>query len=391
MQGLLSRLQTPVVRERLQEFPAVALLGPRQCGKTTLARELVRNRSDALYLDLELPSERRKLQDPELFFSAQFARRGPTLFCLDEVQWLPDLFPVLRGLIDEVGRNGQFLVLGSASRDLIRQGSESLAGRLALIELTPFQLPEIASAVTEPLFQFWLRGGFPRSLLVTGDEASYRWRESFVQTFLERDIPQLGFNIPAAALHRLWRMLAHSHGQILNSSKLGASLGVSHTRVRNYVDLLTRTFMVRTLEPLEANVKKRLVKSPKLYIRDSGILHTLLEIEDQEALFGHPVFGASWEGLVVEAVIGAMPRWRPSFYRTASGIEIDLILSRGNRRIAVECKTSMAPTLGKGFRVAMDDLRITEAWVIAPVEESYPLDQRTTVSPLGEFLSRHRG
>jgi predicted AAA+ superfamily ATPase len=370
----------------MQESPAVALLGPRQCGKTTLARELVKGQPSAVYLDLELPSERRKLQDPELFFRAQLARRGPTLFCLDEIQWLPELFPILRGLIDEQHRNGQFLILGSASRDLIRQGSESLAGRLALAELTPFQLAEVTSAIADPLFHFWLRGGFPRSLLAASDAASYRWRENFIQTFLERDIPQLGFRIPATALHRLWRMLAHSHGQTLNNSKLGASLGISHTTVRSYIDLLTQTFMVRTLEPLEANVKKRLVKSPKVYIRDSGILHSLLDIDDQDGLFGHPIFGASWEGLVVEAICSSMPRWRPAFYRTATGVEIDLVLSRGNRRIAIECKTSTAPTVTKGFHAALDDLDIDEAWIIAPVNESYPLDRRTTVAPLGEFI-----
>jgi len=387
MQGLIARLQTNSILLQLQESPAVALLGPRQCGKTTLARELVKGQASAVYLDLELPSDRRKLQDPELFFRAQLARRGPTLFCLDEIQWLPELFPILRGLIDEQHRNGQFLILGSASRDLIRQGSESLAGRLALAELTPFQLPEVTSAIADPLFHFWLRGGFPRSLLAASDAASYRWRENFIQTFLERDIPQLGFRIPATALHRLWRMLAHSHGQTLNNSKLGASLGISHTTVRSYVDLLTQTFMVRTLEPLEANVKKRLIKSPKVYIRDSGILHSLLDIDDQDGLFGHPIFGASWEGLVVEAICSSMSRWRPAFYRTATGVEIDLVLSRGNRRIAIECKTSTAPTVTKGFHTALDDLDIDEAWIIAPVNEGYPLDRRTTVEPLAEFIA----
>lgn len=386
MQGYIARRQEVAITEVLAEFPAVALLGPRQCGKTTLARHLVEGRKDAVYLDLELPSERRKLQDPELYIRTRIAEHGVRLFCLDEIQWLPELFPVLRGIIDRTGRNGQFLILGSASRDLIRQGSESLAGRLALLELTPFQLTEVATQSASPLSRIWLRGGFPRSLLAASDASSYRWRENFVQTFLERDLPKLGFNLPAAGLHRLWRMLAHSHGQLLNGSKLGASLGISHTTVRSYIDLLSRTFMVRALEPLEANVKKRLVKSPKVYIRDSGILHTLLEIEDQDALFGNPVFGASWEGLVLETVIDAHPGWRSNFYRTASGVEVDLVLSRGQRLIAIECKASTAPSVGRGFRIALDDLGIDKAWVIAPVEESYPLDERIGVSTLDDFI-----
>ena len=391
MRGYIARSLEHRLKESLVDFPAVAILGPRQCGKTTLARQWVNRYEDAAYLDLERPSERRKLEDAELHFEMQLAGREGKLFCLDEIQRLPELFAVLRSVIDESGRSGQFLILGSASRDLIRQTSESLAGRILFLELTPFLAGEVGLGDMGSLAAYWLRGGFPRSFLARGDESSFRWRESFVRSFLERDIPQLGFSIPMATLHRLWRMLAHNHGQLLNSSKLGASLGASHTTVRSYVDLLTQTFMIRLLEPLEANVKKRLVKSPKVYLRDSGVLHALLEIHTRDELLGHPIYGGSWEGMVVENVIGALPDWRPSFYRTADGAEIDLVLTRGQRRIAVECKASTAPTANRGLRNALADLEVDEAWIIAPVSEPYPIGGGVTVAPLSAFLDARRG
>jgi len=386
MQGYIPRTIQQTIEERLLQFPAVAILGARQCGKTTLAKQLVGRHPQAVYLDLERPSEQRKLQDPELYFEAQRARLEEPLFCLDEIQRVPELFPVLRGVIDEGKRNGQFLILGSASRDLIKQSSESLAGRIVFLDLSPFLVSEVDVDDLGSLIRLWLRGGFPRSYLASSDESSYAWRESFVRTFLERDLPQLGFNIPAATLHRLWSMLAHNHGHLLNSSKLGTSLGVSHTTLRFYVELLTQTFMVRLLEPLEANVKKRLVKSPKVYLRDPGILHTLLGIEDHDDLLGHPVYGASWEGFVIENVIASLPSWEPSFYRTASGAEIDLVLSRGRRRIALECKASTAPKMTRGFHNSLEDLGIEEAWVIAPVNEAYPMKETVTVAPPDHFL-----
>jgi predicted AAA+ superfamily ATPase len=388
MQGyFLPRKLQRQITERLSDFPIVAVLGPRQCGKTTLVRETVGPRPGVVYLDLERPSDQAKLRDPELFFSLQRLSGTASLFCLDEIQRVPEIFPLLRSLVDDERRNGQFLLLGSASRDLLRQTSETLAGRLTYLELTPFLADEIPD---EPgsLPRLWFRGGFPRSYLAANDESSSAWRESFTRTFLEQDIPQLGISVPAATLSRVWRMLAHVHGQVLNSSQIGSALGVSHTSIRSYLDLLSQTFMVRLLEPFASNLKKRIVKSPKVYIRDSGILHSLLQIDSLDDVLAHPVCGASWEGLVIENVIAALPGWQPSFYRTAAGAEIDLVLERGQRRIAVECKASTAPAVSRGFWSALDDLAIDEAWVIAPVAEPYPLRQGVTVAPLTAFLNR---
>jgi len=387
VQGYLPRVIEAQVEARLADFPIVAVLGPRQCGKTTLIREAVARRSGVVYLDLERPSDLAKLRDPELFFNLHRSQGTASLFCLDEIQRAPEIFPLLRSLADEERRNGQFLLLGSASRELLRQTSESLAGRIAYLELTPFLASELGGEPGE-LTRLWVRGGFPRSFLAESDESSRAWRESFILTFLERDLPQLGFNVPAALLHRLWRLLAHLHGQILNSSELGAALSVSHTTSRSYLDLLTRTFMVRLLEPCLANTKKRLVKSPKVYLRDTGILHSLLQIDGLDDLLAHPVCGESWEGLVIENVISSMPRWQPSFYRTAAGAEIDLVLERGRRRLAIECKASTAPTVSRGFWSALEDLEIEEAWVVAPVTEPYPLRAGVTVMPLRGLLER---
>lgn len=389
MQGyyLPRRIQRQI-EARLADFPVVAVLGPRQCGKTTLIRETVGSRPGVVYLDLERPSDLNKLRDPELFFNLQRSQGTASLFCLDEIQRIPEIFPLLRSLADEERRNGQFLLLGSASRDLLRQTSETLAGRITYLELTPFLASELPGDDPGTMPRLWFRGGFPRSFLASSDESSRAWRESFTRTFLERDIPQLGFNVPAATLHRLWRMLAHLHGQTLNSSQLGAALGVSHTTVRSYLDLLTQTFMVRLLEPFAANTKKRIVKSPKVYLRDSGILHSLLQIDALDDVLAHPICGASWEGLVIENVIAALPGWQASFYRTSDGAEIDLILERGRRRIAVECKASTAPAVSRGFWSALKDLDIGEAWVVAPIAEPYPIREGVTATPLKAFVDQ---
>ncbi|MFL6200175.1 MAG: ATP-binding protein [Thermoanaerobaculia bacterium] len=385
MQGYVPRKIQGQIEARLADFPVVAVLGPRQCGKTTLVQETVGG-PGVVYLDLERPSDLGKLRDPELFFTVHRSQGTASLFCLDEIQRVPEIFPLLRSLVDEERRNGQFLLLGSASRDLLRQTSETLAGRITYLELTPFLASELPADDPGVLPRLWFRGGFPRSFLARSEEASRAWRESFTRTFLERDIPQLGFNVPAATLHRLWRMLSHLHGQMLNSSQLGTALGVSHTTIRSYLDLLTQTFMVRILEPCAANLAKRLVKSPKVYLRDSGILHSLLQIDGLDDVLAHPVCGASWEGLVIENVIAALPGWQPGFYRTAAGAELDLVLERGRRRIAVECKASMAPTVSRGFWSALEDLGIDEAWVVAPVAEPYPLRKGVTVVPLRALL-----
>ncbi|MEW6687478.1 MAG: ATP-binding protein [Pseudomonadota bacterium] len=370
----------PEIRAALARAPAVAILGPRQCGKSTLARRIAAARRDALYLDLERPSDRARLAEPELFLE----RHAGRLVCLDEIQRLPEIFAVLRSLIDARRRPGRFLILGSASRELLRQSSESLAGRIAHFELTPFRADEAGRAAG----RLWPRGGFPESLLARSEAASVAWRRDFVRTFLERDLPQLGVRVPAATLSRFWRMCAHHHGQLLNQSQLGAALGISHVTVRSYLELLSATFMIRLLPPLLPNLRKRLVKSPRVYLRDPGILHSLLEIETADDLLGHPVRGASWEGWVIENAIAAFAGWRAHFYRAATGAELDLVLEKGSRRIGVECKASAAPSVGRSFWAALEDLGIREAWVVAPVESGFPLGKGTRVAGLREFMRR---
>ncbi|MCP4268607.1 MAG: ATP-binding protein [Candidatus Brocadiaceae bacterium] len=387
MQTYIPRLVQKETKECLCDFPVVTILGPRQCGKSTLAHHISSKFKNTIYLDLEKPSDLRKLEEAELYLQTH----SDQMICLDEIQRKPDLFPVLRSLIDEKKKKGRFLILGSASRDLISQSSETLAGRIAYIELTPFLYPEISqkSKSIKNLFRLWIRGGFPESFLARNEISSIRWRENFIRTFLERDIPQLGFRIPVKSIQRLWGMLAHNHGQIINSSRIGESIGASHITIRSYIDLLVQTFMVRVLPPHEPNLKKRLIKSPKVYIRDSGILHTLLEIEDFDNLMGHPVYGASWEGFVIENIISKLPKWNASFYRTSSGTEVDLILQKGKKKIAVECKASTAPQVSKGFWNALKDLAINEAWIISPVKEEYPVKKNVKVSPLETFLNTY--
>jgi hypothetical protein len=275
---------------------------------------------------------------------------------------------------------------------LLRQSSESLAGRIRYLELTPFLLSELEPGHGPPLLKnLWLKGGFPRSWLAATEEESYEWRQDFIRTFLTRDIPQLGSRVPAAQLERFWQMCAHVHGQIFNSAKLGESLGVSHHTARSYLDLLEQTYMVRILPPFSANMKKRLIKSPKIFIRDSGLLHTLHGIRTFNDLLGHPVYGSSWEGFAMENILPLAADWKTSFYRTSSGNEIDLVLEKGRRRVAVECKASSAPELTRGFRQALLDLEVSEAWIVAPVRESYPAGNGVTVAPLPRFLERWGG
>lgn len=387
MQGkYVSRYLENTVREYLRDFPVVALLGPRQCGKSTLAQKIIGQVDRSLYLDLERPSDVQKLSEPELFLTHHAGK----LVCLDEIQRVPEIFPVLRSIVDTNRTHGQFLILGSASPELIRQSSESLAGRIAYLELTPFLINEIASDPDPKiLVDYWLRGGFPDSFLARARKTSIRWRENFIRTFLERDIPQLGITIPAETLRRVWQLCAHVSGQFFNASQLGASLGVSHTTMRKYIDLLSQTLMVRVLPPFEANLKKRLVKSPKIYVRDTGILHALLHIDTFDDLLAHPALGASWETLVIENIIASLSGWDAFFYRTAAGAEIDLVLTRGRKRIAVECKASAVPKVTKGFWNGLADLNVDEAWIISPVQESYPLDKQVTVSSLHNVLQHY--
>lgn len=378
---MITRRCLTEIEHSLTEFPAVVLLGPRQAGKTTLARILANERPGSLYLDLERPSDLAKLADPELFLS----RYADQFIVLDEIQRQPELFAVLRALIDERRRPGRFLLLGSASPQLLRQASESLAGRISFHELAPFDVSEIQPSHIE-LQNLWLRGGYPLSWLAKSDAASFAWRESFIATHLERDIPSFGIRIPGTTLHRFWQMLAHLHGQLWNASRLAAGFGVSAPTVQHYLDILEATYMLRRLPPLQANLGKRLVKSPKVYLRDSGLLHALLGITNLNDLAGHPVVGASWEGWVVEQIaqlIGS--QWQLSFYRTASGAEIDIIAESGKRKIGFEIKFSSAPTPSKGFWLAMHDLKLAQAYIIAPVISGYPLAPNVEVVPAREL------
>lgn len=388
MHPTVPRTQTAVVERDLDQFPVVALVGPRQCGKTTLARGLadqLRTKGrGALWLDLERPSDVAKLQDPELFLR----RHAAEVVCLDEVQRLPRLFEVLRALVDEDRRPGRFLLLGSASPALLQQSSESLAGRIALHELTPLLHTEVVPDNYASPDSLWLRGGFPDSLLALDDDASLRWREQFIRTFLERDVPQLGFRVPAHTLDRFWRMCAHLQGELLNLTALGRSIGASHPTVRHYVDMLVDTYVLRTLPPFEANLGKRLIKAPKVYLRDSGILHALLDIDTHDTLAGHPVYGASWEGFVIEQVLSSTRGFRGCHYRTTRGDEIDLVLEKRGRRIAIECKASSAPTVTRGFYTALADLNIPEAYVVAQVRGSYPIAKGVDVISLADALDR---
>ena len=382
---MITRQLFPILEKRLQQQPAVAILGPRQIGKTTLAKIIATNSPDALFLDLERESDRAQLANAEQFFP----RHREHLIVLDEVQTTPDLFAKLRPEIDADRRPGRFLLLGCASGTLLRQSAESLAGRIAYLEITPFLLAELAqkALATTPAqaTALWLRGGFPRSYLAHDDTESMEWRHDFITTFLARDLPQLGVTIPAETLRRFWRMCAHLHGQLFNASQLGAALGgVAHTTVGRYVDLLVDALMLRRLPPYFANVGKRLVKSPKVYLRDSGLLHALLGIRTMDELNGHPIAGMSWESFVMEQIIAAIPPMATcGFYRTIAGAELDLIVELGNQRIGFEIKLSSAPTVSRGFWNACEDLGIARAYVVAPVLRPYPLAENVEViSPL---------
>lgn len=365
MHGYLCRDAGTALLKALGRAPAALLLGPRQCGKSTLARQLLAQRGDAVILDLQDRADRARLQEPELFFEAHRHQ----LVCLDEIQLLPEFFSLLRAEIDRDRRPGRFLLLGSASGPLLRQSHESLAGRIAQLELTPFLLKEVAQAASWQ--QLWLRGGFPESLLAAADEDSLDWREDFIRTFLGRDIASLELGLPLPLMERLWRLLAHSQGQTLNASRLAGLLDLRSTRLKQLLAVLEQTFMLRLLPPLEANLSKRLVRSPKLYLRDSGLLHNLLGIETYDDLLAHPQAGESWEGFVIEQLIAAHPRWRPHFLRTSNGAELDLVLERGQRWRVFEIKLSKAPRVSRGFHELVGQLQPERAELIAPVDQAF--------------------
>ena len=369
----------------MSQFPAVALLGPRQVGKTTLARE-IGDAAGALYLDLEHPGDRIKLEDPADYL----ARHEGRLVILDEIHRLPEVFPVLRSLIDEGRREGRrtgrFLLLGSASMDLLKQSSESLAGRLATVELAGLTVGEVGGGKTEDL---WLRGGFPDSLLARGDARSATWREHFLRSYLERDIPQLGPRIAAETLRRFWQMLAHEQGSLLNVAQLARSLAVSGKTLTSYVDLVVDLFLIRRLASWHANVSKRLVKSPKVYVRDSGLLHQLLGIRNMEGLLGHPKLGASWEGFVIENILAHLPEGaRASFYRSPSGAEIDLVVDLPDRQRpwAVEIKRGRVPRLERGFHHAREDVKPERCLVVCGTDEPFSLGNGIEALGLAHML-----
>ena len=370
---MLTRKALETVHQALSRQAAVALIGPRQVGKTTLALQ-IGEQENALYLDLEDAQERDKLSNPTAFLSA-FEDR---LVILDEIHRAPDLFLTLRGLIDQGRRrgkrSGRFLLLGSASLDLMRQSGESLAGRISYIDMTPLSVLEVPTDAHEDL---WVRGGFPDSFLAADDRQSLAWRKDLLRTYLERDVPMFGSRIPAETLRRFWTMLAHNQGALINASRLAAGLEVSSQTVSRYTDLLVDLLLVRRLQPYHANVGKRLVKSPKVYIRDSGLLHALLNIADREALLGHPVVGASWEGFVIENLINAAPAFTvPGFYRTSGGAEIDLLLELpGGERWAIEVKRSRAAKPARGFYEACQDLKPAKRFVVHAGLERYPISE----------------
>jgi predicted AAA+ superfamily ATPase len=367
----LKQLQIATTRS-----PITAILGPRQCGKTTLARMFCRGRK-AIFFDLESEIDQRRLQNPELVLGTLEG-----LVVLDEIQTIPCLFNVLRVLVDRPGSQTRFLILGSASPALMKNVSESLAGRVEFLELSGFDLLEVG---WDRMKNLWLRGGFPRAFLADSDNDSMAWREGFIRTFLDRDIPQLGFNIPSSALRRFWTMLAHYHGQIWNASELSRSMGLSDKTVRSYLDILTGTFMVRQLQPWYEDLSKRQVKAPKIYFRDSGVLHTLLNISDHHSLLGHPKIGASWEGFVIEQLFQTIQPPEAFFWRTHAGAKIDFFFLHKGKRFAIEIKFSEAPKITRSMIGALSDLKLEHLWVMYPGDHTYKVHEDVTIYPVKDI------
>jgi len=380
------RLEAQII-EALERSPSVALLGPRQVGKTTIALNISET-TPSIYLDLENRRDLQKIQDIEAFH----AENSDKLIVLDEVQRLPEIFAPLRGIIDQErrkgNRTGQFLFLGSASIDLLQQSSETLAGRIAYMELHPVDAIEYADNSLDKLNSLWVRGGFPESLLSASDPNSLDWRHDFIKTYLERDIPQLGPRIPAETLERFWTMLAHNQGSVLNASQFARNLDVSSTTIGRYLDLMTDLLLVRRLKPWTANVGKRLVKSPKFYVRDSGITHALLNIPDYNSLLGHPVVGGSWEGFVIENIMSVAPqRVQPYYYGTPGGAEIDLVLEfPGGTKWAIEVKRSSAPSVSKGFYSGCEDIKPNKRFVVYSGLDSFPMGEGITAISLPNLM-----
>lgn len=372
----IHRYLEPSVLKALGHFPVTAVTGPRQCGKSTLVKHLLEASSESIYLDLERPSDLRKLDDAEWFLTTQKDK----LICIDEVQRKPELFPLIRSLVDEWDRPGCFLILGSASRDLLKQSSESLAGRISYKRLTPFLWEELENDY--PMEQYLTAGAFPRSLLPVDKEVSFEWRESFITTFLERDLLQWAGFTPTT-MRRLWQMLAHVNGQTVNYSSLAASLGVTSATVKNYIDLLAGTYMVEVVAPYISNLGKRLVKSPKVYISDSGITAALLGIQNFEQLSGHPALGSVWEQVVLSNLKGLYPNAEFFYYRTTNGAEVDFVMEIQNKVFAIECKASYAPILSKGNYAAFEDVQPVHTFIVTPSPDSWAMKEAIDVVSLG--------
>jgi uncharacterized protein len=390
---MIKRQAQSEIAKLLEEFPAVGVLGPRQIGKTTLAEAIAAaEKPEPVYLDLERPAEVARLQEPEEYFELHKGK----LIILDEIQRVPELFQILRGVIDrrrrEGLRAGQFLILGSASLDLLKQSSESLAGRIAYKELSGLTVAEVNHRALKDLDRLWLRGGFPDSYLAKSDEASLRWRSNFISTYLERDVPQLGPRIPAVTLRNLWTMLAHNQGGQLNIAQLGNNLDVAAPTAKRYIELLEELLLIRTLRPWSGNVGKRLVKAPKVYIRDSGITHALLNLTTLDDLLGHPVVGASWEAFVLENLVSCLPTGvTPWFYRTSAGAEVDLVIEKNSKeRFAIEIKRSQAPSVSKGFYLGCQDIKATRRFVVYPGKERFPVAKEITAIPILDMMDELR-
>lgn len=385
MQGMLNRIITDKLEKTIRRIPAVALLGPRQIGKTTLA-QMIGKEHNSLYLDLESPEDLLKLRDPTSFFSMH----SDKLIILDEIQRMPDLFMILRGIIDknrQIGKKSeQFLLLGSASMDLMRQSSESLAGRIHYLNMGGLNILEAPNNVNK----LWLRGGFPDSYLSDSDSDSMEWLEMLIRTYLERDVPQMGFRIPASRLRRLWTMLSHLQGENINYSKLAGNLEVDGKTVTHYLDILVDLLLVRRLDSWHINVKKRLVKSPRFYIRDSGLLHRLLGIADHDALLSNPILGKSWEGFVLENILSILPNSvEPYYYRTSAGAEIDLVLKISSTELwAIEIKHGVAPKIKQGFHQSSEDIKATKKFVVYGGDDEFPIEKNTTVISLPKLMER---
>ena len=356
----------PEIYEAIGNFPVVAILGPRQCGKSTMVKHLAKEIPNCIYLDLEKPSDLQKLDDAEWFLTYHKDK----LVCLDEIQRRPEIFPLIRSLVDESPRNGRFLLLGSASRDLLRQSSESLAGRIVYKQLTPFLWNELGGRYS--LEDYLYKGGFPRSIMTTMPKVAAEWLASFVSTFLERDLLQWKGATPST-MRRLWQMLAYNNGQLANYSRLADSLSVSSVTIKNYIDLLCDTFMVFVVPPYTSNLGRRLIKSPKVYVADSGIATSLLQMRQYDDLFGSIVLGSVWEQVVVSNIKGHYPDADISFYRTAKGAEVDFVVRLNRKVFAIECKCSTSPSLQKGFYSAIEDIQPDHSFVVAPIKESWPM------------------